>query len=71
MSNKQKPIVLKAKPALEDTSGVVRLTPEAQIIVRRLHYMTNLPVRQIVSQIIIQAENLIDAGTTWDTTGDS
>ena len=29
-------------------------------MVRRLRFKTGLPIRQIVSEIIVQAENLID-----------
>jgi len=54
-----KPIVLKARPPNTDV-GVVRLTPEAEKVVRRLHSRSGLPIRQIVSEIITQAENLID-----------
>lgn len=36
------------------------LTPEAEKVVRRLRAKTSLPIRQIVSEIIVQAENLID-----------
>jgi hypothetical protein len=59
MSNEIKPIVLKARSA-EDGVGVVRLTPEAEKVVRRLHIRSHLPIRQIVSEIIIQSESLID-----------
>ena len=35
-------------------------TPEAEKVVRRLRFKTGLPIRQIVSEIIVQAESLID-----------
>ena len=54
-----KPIVLKAQ-STSNCVGVIRLTPEAEKVVRRLHSRSHLPIRQIVSEIIIQAENLID-----------
>lgn len=54
-----KPIVLKAKPQ-DNCVGIVRLTPEAEKVVRRLHSRSGLPIRQIVSEIIIQSESLID-----------
>ena len=57
--NEIKPIVLKAK-APDCGVGVVRLTPEAEKVVRRLHSRSGLPIRQIVSEIIIQSESLID-----------
>ena len=57
MSN---PIVLKAPAVSNECLGVVRLSPEAEKVVRRLRFKTGLPIRQIVSEIIVQAENLID-----------
>lgn len=59
MSNDIKPIVLKAR-ANENSVGVVRLTPEAEKVVRRLNSRSGLPIKTIVSEIIIQSENLID-----------
>lgn len=58
-----KPIVLNARPPQVECIGAVRLTPEAERVVRRLSYKTGLPIRQIVSEIIIQAENLIEINT--------
>ena len=55
-----KPIVLKAKPRSAECVGLVRLSPEAERVVRRLNYQTGIPIRQIVSDIIIQAEPLIE-----------
>ena len=57
--NEIKPIVLKARNA-DNCVGVVRLTPEAEKVVRRLHSRSGLPIRIIVSEIITQSENLID-----------
>jgi hypothetical protein len=57
-----KPIVLKAQTA--DSVGVVRLTPEAEKVVRRLHSRSGLPIKTIVSEIITQSENLIDIDLT-------
>ena len=54
-----KPIVLKARTQ-DNCVGVIRLTPEAEKVVRRLHSRSGLPIRQIVSEIIIQSENLVD-----------
>lgn len=62
MSN-PKPIVLKAPHISDECIGTVRLTPEAEKVVRRLRAKTNLPIRKIVSEIICQAENLIDIET--------
>lgn len=54
------PIVLKTRGGLDECIGTVRLTPEAEKVVRRLRAKTCLPIRQIVSEIIVQAESLID-----------
>ena len=58
MSNN--PIVLKSNRLSDECIVTVRLTPEAEKVVRRLRAKTALPIRQIVSEIIVQAENLID-----------
>ena len=58
MSNN--PIVLKSNRLSDECIGTVRLTPEAEKVVRRLRAKTGLPSRRIVSEIIVQAENLID-----------
>lgn len=55
-----KPIVLKSRTLSDECIGTVRLTPEAEKVVRRLRFKTGLPIRQIVSEIIIQAESLVD-----------
>lgn len=60
------PIVLKARVDSGETVGNVRLTPEAEKVVRRLRAKTQLSIRQIVSEIIIQAENLIDIESVDD-----
>lgn len=59
MQNEIKPIVLKARTT-DSSVGVVRLSPEAERVVRRLCNRSGLPIKQIVSEIIIQSENLID-----------
>lgn len=61
-----KPIVLRSRTNSEECIGTVRLTPEAEKVVRRLRFKTGLPIRQIVSEIIIQAENLIDVDSEDD-----
>lgn len=66
MSNNPNPIVLKVPRISDECIGTVRLTPEAEKVVRRLRAKTNLPIRQIVSEIIVQAENLIDIDTADD-----
>lgn len=60
--NSIKPIVLKAQTV--DSVGVVRLSPEAEKVVRRLHSRSGLPIKTIVSEIITQSENLIDIDLT-------
>ena len=57
--NDIRPIVLKAR-SVDSCVGVIRLTPEAEKVVRRLHGRSGLPIRQIVSEIITQSEHLID-----------
>lgn len=59
MINDIKPIVLKAR-TIENSVGVVRLSPEAEKVVRRLCSRSGLSIKQIVSEIIIQSESLID-----------
>ena len=59
MNGEIKPIVLKARTA-DNSVGVVRLTPEAEKVVRRLCNRSGLPIKTIVSEIITQAEHLID-----------
>lgn len=61
-----KPIVLKSNSLSDECIGTVRLTPKAEQVVRRLHRKTHLPIRQIVSEIIIQAESLIDVAGDED-----
>lgn len=65
-----KPIILNARTPQGECIGAVRLTPEAERVVRRLSFKTGLPIRQIVSEIIIQAESLIEINTPG-TDGDS
>ena len=68
MSNN--PIVLKSNRLSDECIETVRLTPEAEKVVRRLRAKTALPIRQIVSEIIVQAENLIDIEGPEDTEED-
>lgn len=60
MNSNPKPIVLKSPCLSDECIGTVRLTQEAEKVVRRLRARTNMPIRQIVSEIIVQAEHLID-----------
>lgn len=67
-----KPIVLKAKPRSSECVGLVQLSSDAERVVRRLNYQTGIPIRQIVSEIIIQAEGLIEVrGGSDSTAGDA
>ena len=68
MSNN--PSVRKSNRLSVECIGTVRLTPEAEKVVRRLRAKTALPIRQIVSEIIVQAENLIDIEGPEDTEED-
>ena len=53
----------------EECIGTVRLPPEAEKVVRRLRSKTGLPIRQIVSEIIVQAESFIDISPEEDDDG--
>ena len=66
MSKSENAIVLKAGGRAMECIGTVRLTPEAEKVVRRLKTKTGLPIRQIVSDIIVQAENIITIETEDD-----
>jgi hypothetical protein len=44
----------------ESLCGVVRVTPEAEMIIKQLQRETGLSGRYILSQIIIQAANIIE-----------
>lgn len=55
-----KPIALNARQPQAECVGAVWLTPEAERVVRRLSFKTGLPICHIVSEIIIQAESLIE-----------
>ena len=66
MSKSENAIVLKAGGRAMECIGTVRLTPEAEKVVRRLKAKTGLSIRQIVSDIIVQAENIITIETEED-----
>ena len=59
MSSGINPIVLKRSDPL-CTVETVRLNPEARKVVRRLCAKKSLSASTVVSQILIQAEGLID-----------
>lgn len=58
MKNEGK-IVLKTPKRYGSLSGVVRISPEAEIILQRLSDKTGLSMRVIASQMIIQGEALV------------
>lgn len=66
MSKNENAIVLKAGGRAMECIGTVRLTPVAEKVFRRLKTKTGLPIRQIVSDIIVQAENIITIETEED-----
>lgn len=66
MNANPNPIVLKSNRLSDECIGTVRLIPEAEKVIRRLRAKTALPIRQIVSEIIIQAESLIDIESAED-----
>ena len=53
-------IVLKTVTAVDRYPDHVRLTPEAARIMSRLRRLTGLSATQVVSSILIQAEDLIE-----------
>lgn len=53
-------IVLRASGVDACRGDTIRLTPEAVAVVSRLVRKTGLSARHIVSEILIQSENLID-----------
>ena len=61
----QKRIVLKSRNP-DTCVGVVKLTPSAERVVRHIRDKTGLSIRQIVSEIILQAEELITFDTSED-----
>lgn len=56
MKNK---IILKAPKRYGGLTGVVRLTPEAEMILQKLSDETGLSLRVIASQMIIQGANFV------------
>lgn len=58
MKNEGK-IVLKTPKRYGNLSGVVRISPEAEVILQRLSDKTGLSMRVIASQMIIQGEALV------------
>ena len=60
MKTSNNTIVLETKFSTDRSIGAVWLTPEAELILRRLRAQTGLPYKQIVSEIIIQAETNIE-----------
>ncbi len=52
-------IILKAPKRYGSLSGVVRISPEAEIILQKLSDKTGLSMRVVASQMIIQGEALV------------
>ena len=52
-------IILKSKLSRSESSGLVELTPEAKVALRRLQSCTGLSMRQIASELITQGESLV------------
>ncbi|MHC1696416.1 MAG: hypothetical protein AB9835_14355 [Eubacteriales bacterium] len=50
----------KAPEVKEELIGTIKITPEAEIIIRQLRRETGLSGRSIASQIIIQAASMIE-----------
>lgn len=54
-------IILTRKKKKEGVScGVVRLSPEAETIVKQLSWETDRPIKEIVSEIIIQGYKFVE-----------
>lgn len=54
-------IIIPYKPTLEDgLCGVVRVTPEAESILRRMCRETGVPISKIASTIIEQAAEFVE-----------
>lgn len=53
-------IVKKRPPVKEKTIGAVKITAEAETILRKLARETGLSCRSLVSQIVIQAADQIE-----------
>jgi len=63
MSDKPKIVLRTPHPVKQKQialSGAVRVTPEAELVVRELAGMTSLPIRQVASELLIQAANLCE-----------
>lgn len=52
-------IILKSKLSRSESSGLVELTPEAKVTLRRLQSCTGLSMRQIASELITHGESLV------------
>lgn len=63
MEQKRIKLIVHTVPPPETPTGVVRISPDAEAVVRALQRETGLTARSIVSQIIIQAESLIECET--------
>ena len=59
--NMNKIIIPYTKPQIEPgLSGVIRITPEAESILRRMCRETGVPISKIASAILEQASDLVE-----------
>lgn len=56
-------IVLRPKAPKKECCGVVKLSKDAEMLLRRLSAQTGLSIRTIVSEIIVQSEKFIYIGS--------
>lgn len=55
-----KKIILTVRKEEPTTCGVVKLSPQAEMIVKQLKWETNRSIKEIVSEIIVQGYDLIE-----------
>lgn len=60
MPNTIKLCVHKVPRASENLIGTIKITPEAETIIKQLSRETGLSGRSIVSQIVVQASDMIE-----------
>lgn len=49
-------ILTRQSRARENLTGCVPINPEAEMIIRRISRLSGIPLRQVLSEIIIQSE---------------
>lgn len=55
-----KKIILETHPVPDSLSGVVRLTPEAEMALKELQRQTGLSARYIASEMILQGAEFVE-----------